>query len=447
MLIGIIVILKMINKLLDFIKHSYHRPSAKLEHFFVSIFRFFVNKKTALFSEKLMLLKFPPFSTVYLNSFGRFFYALANFISIVFFSKFADKSIQIEKDHTDVSKKLEKGNDFSPWPEQALHLNEKNEEVDENFLNKILESYKKSNKELDTKNFNDSPWWKELRKEFNKIFIENNSKINKNNLINFRNDLNSQAAILKDQNIAISKKNSNITNMFNATLLACLYHKYSEVVDLQVLRLVSDSIAGNNRCINYRGQRLNHRILRYTYYLSQLKNNLNFNKDAKFIICDIGGGYGGLLRLLKHYYKNSCCILVELPETCLLASYFLKKNFPNKKILLHSDINDENFNFSNYDFVIMPQHQIENLPDKSIDLTLNTSSLSEMDNNTQDFYTKQIERLTKKYFYSVNRAKYKMHKYNAQGFYNLKFKKEWYSLIYKYTHTYQLEFLGERVEN
>ena len=37
-----------------------------------------------------------------------------------------------------------------------------------------------------------------------------------------------------------------------------------------------------------------------------LRKTDNFNKDAKFIICDIGGGYGGLLRLLKHYYKNSC---------------------------------------------------------------------------------------------------------------------------------------------
>mgnify|MGYP003314874986 CR=1 FL=1 len=132
-----------------------------------------------------MLLKFPPFSTVYLNSFGRFFYALVNFISIVFFSKFADKSIQIEKDHTDVSKKLEKGNDFSPWPEQALHLNEKNEEVDENFLNKILESYKKSNKELDAKNFKDSPWWKEFstddlykfQNELSSMFLLNTDKV------------------------------------------------------------------------------------------------------------------------------------------------------------------------------------------------------------------------------------------------------------------------------
>ena len=95
----------------------------------------------------------------------------------------------------------------------------------------------------------------------------------------------------------------------------------------------------------------------------------------------------------------------------------------------------------------MPQHHIETILENSVDLMINTSSLSEMDNATQDFYAVQIEKLTKKYFYSINRHKYKMHKYNAQGFYNLKLKKNWHSLIYKFTHTYQLEFLGEKREN
>ena len=99
--------------------------------------------------------------------------------------------------------------------------------------------------------------------------------------------------------------------------------------------------------------------------------------------------------------------------------------------------------YKDYDIVILPQNMIRNFEDKSIDLVLNTSSLSEMKNETQDFYLSQIERVTKKYFYSVNRHKYKMHKYNAQGFYNLKFKKRWNTIIYDFTHTFQLEFLGK----
>ena len=103
----------------------------------------------------------------------------------------------------------------------------------------------------------------------------------------------------------------------------------------------------------------------------------------------------------------------------------------------------KNLDYKNYDFVILPQNMIKKLKDESVDLVLNTSSLSEMKNETQDFYIKQIERIAKKYFYSVNRHKFKMHKYNAQGFYNLSFKKKWDTIIYNFTHTYQLEFLGK----
>ena len=434
----------MINKFLSFVKHSYHRPTAKVEHLCVLIFKLFLNNKTKLVSEKMMLLKFPPISMVYFNSLGRFIYAFINFLSIIFFRKFFDRSLSIERfDNEEKSFKADNkiGDNLSPWPPQAIHNFENQKEVSDDFLDKIFVSYERALKEENKDELEDSPWWTELRKEFQDIFIESNG-LNKKSIRNFRNDINSKSAILKDQNVAISKNNSKFKNMINATLLSCLYHKYSEIINLNVLRKVSDSYAGNNSCVIYRGQRLNHRILRYSYYISQLKNKLDFKRNEKITICDIGGGFGGLLRLLKNIYINSTCILVELPETCLLASYFLKKNFPNLKILLYSDVN-KNVNYKDYDIVILPQNMIKNLEDKSIDLVLNTSSLSEMKNETQDFYLSQIERITKRYFYSVNRHKYKMRKYNAQGFYNLKFKKRWNTIIYDFTHTFQLEFLGE----
>ena len=434
----------MINKFLSFVKHSYHRPTAKVEHLCVLIFKLFLNNKTKLVSEKMMLLKFPPISMVYFNSLGRFIYAFLNFLSIIFFRKFFDRSLSIERfDSEEKSFKADNkiGDNLSPWPPQAIHNFENQKEVSDDFLDKIFVSYERALKEENKDELEDSPWWTELRKEFQDIFIESNG-LNKKSIRNFRNDINSKSAILKDQNVAISKNNSKFKNMINATLLSCLYHKYSEIINLNVLRKVSDSYAGNNSCVIYRGQRLNHRILRYSYYISQLKNKLDFKRNEKITICDIGGGFGGLLRLLKNTYINSTCILVELPETCLLASYFLKKNFPNLKILLYSDVN-KNVNYKDYDIVILPQNMIKNLEDKSIDLVLNTSSLSEMKNETQDFYLSQIERITKRYFYSVNRHKYKMRKYNAQGFYNLKFKKRWNTIIYDFTHTFQLEFLGE----
>ena len=82
----------MLEKIKNYIKYSYHRPTAKIEHFCVLFFKLFLNKKTILFSEKLMLLKFPPISIIYFNAPGRFFYAMINFIYIILFKRFFDKS-------------------------------------------------------------------------------------------------------------------------------------------------------------------------------------------------------------------------------------------------------------------------------------------------------------------------------------------------------------------
>ena len=64
----------------------------------------------------------------------------------------------------------------------------------------------------------------------------------------------------------------------------------------------------------------------------------------------------------------------------------------------------------------------------------------------QKFYINQIERITSKYFYSVNRAKKRVEKYNSNGFYDLNLGSNWQSLVYVYAHTYHIEFLGKKIE-
>ena len=67
---------------------------------------------------------------------GRFFYALINLTSVIFFSRFADKSLSIEENNFTENNTLRNkiGNNFSPWPEQALHIFENTKEVDDEFF-------------------------------------------------------------------------------------------------------------------------------------------------------------------------------------------------------------------------------------------------------------------------------------------------------------------------
>lgn len=436
-----------LKKVYYYLFRSYHRPSAKFLHLLVLLKSLLFNKKSKILSEKFMLLKNPPISTIFYNFFGRFLIISLNFIYIIFFNKFFKSKTKINSSYNkEIPKNM--GSDSSPWPNQAMHLFEVLKDLDQISFELIEENYKASILSLESSRYyKDLPWWLECRKEFKSIFLNKENKINREELKNFRNNKNTKAALLADQNFLSGNLNNRFNKLKSLSLIN-LYHKISEVVDINILRSSSESYSGNNYCLNYRGQRLSHRILRYAYYTSQILNNVNFCDEKKKFILDLGGGYGGLSRSLFNYFNNATFIIIEIPEVCAFAYYFLKNNYSKKKIGTFKDFekikNIDQLNLAKFDFVILPQTCIEKFNSNIIDLSINTTSIGEMDDEVQNYYVSHLERITKKYLYSVNRPEMRKEKYNAQGYYNLNFNCRWNALIYKYSHTYHIEFLGKK---
>ena len=108
---------------------------------------------------------------------------------------------------------------------------------------------------------------------------------------------------------------------------------------------------------------MSHTVLRHAYFVSQILKFTKLDLNKKNIIVDIGGGYGSLARLLKHFNNKSTLIIFEVPEATILATYFLKKNFPNAKIghaLDFKDVDQINEDLiRQYDFIILPEPIIE----------------------------------------------------------------------------------------
>ncbi len=433
-----------------FLFTDYHRPSAKVQHLFTLLKKITLNKKSNFFAERIMLLKTPPISMQYYNFLGRIFFFLRNILSLIIVRNFYDKDLTLENDDKISTKSNKIGSDNEPWPNQALHLFEQKKTFDDNYINKLENDYFDSCLSLEENHYlKQTDWWQECREEFQKIFLEN-KKIKIEKLHNFRNDTNTKAEILQDQNF-ISRKNSIFTNKIRSLSLVNLYHKMSNHIDLDILRICSESKIGNNLSTVYRGQRIGYRILRYAYYLSQIRKFSKINQSEKNFFVDIGGGYGGLSRVLKNFYPNSTIVIIELPELCFLANYFLFQCFKNPKIGSYTDFKDKKnisqIDLKNYDFVILPINSLSKFDKDIFDLSINTTSIGEMTSAMQEYYIDNIERITTKYFYSVNRAQKRTEKYNSDGFYNLNFKKKWRSLIYKFTHTYHVEFLGEKIND
>ena len=139
-------------------------------------------------------------------------------------------------------------------------------------------------------------------------------------------------------------------------------------------------------------------------YLYDLEKNINLKKIK--LICDIGSGYGALAAKILKLYNSKKIVLIDLPESNLLSSFYLKKLFPKKKFFYSYQLKNNQFqkkHLNNYDIFILNPWDI--FPFKNVDLFINTRSMMEMDYQMIKKYFKLIHSKisNKGYFLNINR--------------------------------------------
>jgi putative sugar O-methyltransferase len=120
-------------------------------------------------------------------------------------------------------------------------------------------------------------------------------------------------------------------------------------------------------------------------------------------VAEIGGGYGGFACFLLSTPGRYVYVNFDLPEILLIEQYYLMAAFPEKKFLLYGEEEPElGRALESYDVILMPNFELPKLPDDSVDLFINTGSLSEMDYATVEEYVAQIARTCRLYFFHEN---------------------------------------------
>jgi hypothetical protein len=122
-------------------------------------------------------------------------------------------------------------------------------------------------------------------------------------------------------------------------------------------------------------------------------------------VLEIGGGYGGLARLLRLLRKGVSYCIVDLPESLFFSFIFLKTCFPKAKFLLVERTDDfRKIEEEDFDFILVPAHMANGLTGSRFDLVVNTFSLGEMTQPAVDAYMKLLNnRIEATFFYSINR--------------------------------------------
>lgn len=183
-----------------------------------------------------------------------------------------------------------------------------------------------------------------------------------------------------------------------------IYEHVSAHIPERFRPYLEETPIGNPRAAEIDGIRVTQSSLEYTYMLSHLERYL----EGVEVVVDIGGGYGGLARLIKLFRPHVRVVLVDLPEVNAIQTYFLSRAFPGGSVLGLSDVETlEAIDAREVgaDFLVLPGPLLEKLLPRSFELVINTRSMMEMDLQTVSFYLGQIQTKlpANGVFYTVNR--------------------------------------------
>lgn len=148
----------------------------------------------------------------------------------------------------------------------------------------------------------------------------------------------------------------------------------------------------------------------YQHYYATRINELLDGQQTRKVVAEIGGGYGGMAYYLIRDAKKATYIDFDLPENLALTSYYLMKAFPEKKVLLYGEADLARANLAEYDIILLPNFQLDKLPDGTCDLIFNSYSLAEMSPQTINHYVLQSANLINKegWFFHVNHTKHSL---------------------------------------
>jgi len=378
---------------------------------------------------------------------GRVGFAFREFIALISNGVIFKKRIKLDGfDNIDIKSIYAIGSDEVPHPKPPLVEVEKNRDIDSSIFKSIEKSYSLANNN-DPDRFDRALWWEEMSQAFKKELFDKDGNINREYLVNFRGIKELPANIVRDQFLIVNRDFGYYISYLKAIDLILEYHRHAKIVKKEILFSLSESYAGNNLSVHYRGIRLSLRLLFHSVMVDNLLNNITLPKRP--VIWEIGAGYGGLARILKSYIPNSCHIILDLPETLTYASYFIAYNFPDKKIAYLSDIIDRLDEFDRliveYDFILIPPWVSPYIPKSSVDLVIDTYSMSEMSKVYAKYYIRHIDRVLRRggYFYSINkRFKREEDKY---AFYEWKLESEFTTVVYEYSKYLHPQWLGRKI--
>ncbi len=180
--------------------------------------------------------------------------------------------------------------------------------------------------------------------------------------------------------------------------------KFTERIDSEhLLTHIDEPTEGNPFRIFLNGKLISQDLANSVLEYYSICEHFKASTTSKNTICELGAGYGRNAYVFMKASPNCKYIVIDIPPALYVSQHYLTSVFRGKNIFTFrpfdrfSDVEKE---LNNADIAFLLPHQAEMLPEKSVDLFINISSLHEMKIDQIHTYFKLIEKLTKGYFYT-----------------------------------------------
>lgn len=168
-------------------------------------------------------------------------------------------------------------------------------------------------------------------------------------------------------------------------------------------KVFADSVSVKHHYQNWSGYEAGSNIINHYYYQNILRG---FVEDCQIhTVLEIGAGNGNFPSILYHDWAPVRVILVDLPETLAVAIPFLSNLFPNAKLLMPHEVQNQGLSNS-FDFAFLTVDQLDLLADNSVDLAVNCHSFQEMTHEQIDVYFQLVQRVCREsgFFFAASRV-------------------------------------------
>lgn len=171
-----------------------------------------------------------------------------------------------------------------------------------------------------------------------------------------------------------------------------------------LLRRIAEPVTGNPLRITRRGrvlsQDLAHSVRERNLILDT--TGLSANSEKPIVIGELGAGHG---RLAHMFAMSTNCryMIFDIAPALLVSQWYIKNLFPDEKIFCfrhfdrYEDIEEE---ISNCKFAFFASSQLGKMPPKYFDIFINVCSLMEMRIDTINYFFREIDRVTQRFFYT-----------------------------------------------